>query len=107
MTGSNGGGATGLVLVRGMDPGEIEPGDDIDQEEDQVILRELGGRGAGLLSVELGVPRAIGFGASSAHDRPRMRMEEIDRVRPLMLKRPGRQNHHDPQNRQAVSGTAS
>ena len=44
-----------------MDPGEVEPGDDIDEEEDEVILRKSGGRGMGLLGVEFGAPGAISF----------------------------------------------
>ena len=37
-------GVAGLVLVGGMDAEKVELGDDIDQVEDQVIVRELGGR---------------------------------------------------------------
>ena len=74
-------GAAGLVLVDGMDRGEIELGDDIEEEEDEVILRELGGRGVGLVGVEFGGPGTIGFAARGVHDRSRMRMGEINRVR--------------------------
>ena len=49
-------GAAGLVLVGGMDLGKIELGDDVDQEADQVILRELGGRCVGLVGVTFGCP---------------------------------------------------
>ena len=90
-----------------MDLGEIEPGDDIDQEEDEVIVGELAGRGVGLLGVEFGSPGTIGLGARGSHDRPRMRIEEIPDVRSLIVKRLSRQNHQDPGNRQAVSWTAS
>lgn len=90
-----------------MDRGEIELGDDVDEEEDQVIVRQLGGRGVGLLGVEFGSPGTIGFGASGTHDRPRMRLEEINPVRPLMRKQISRQNHQDPQNQQAFSWSAS
>ena len=82
-----------------MDLGEIELGNDIDQEEDQVIVRELGGRCVGLVGVKFGSPGTIGFPTSGVHDRPRLRIEEINQVRALMLKRPDRQNHQDPQNR--------
>ena len=58
-TGHHGGiegrGAAGLVLVEGIDPGEVEVGDDIEEEEDEVVLRELGGGGVGLLGVGFGV----------------------------------------------------
>jgi hypothetical protein len=59
-----------------MDPREIERGDDIDQEEHEVVLRELGGGGVGLLGVELRCPRAIRFGAGWVHDRSHVRMGE-------------------------------
>ena len=86
MAGSKGGGAAGLVLVAGMDRGEIERGDDIEEKEDEVILRELGSGGVGLLGVEIGGPGAIGFAARGVHDRSRMRMGVISRVRASMLK---------------------
>src|SRR5271167_2555004 len=74
--GIEGRGAAGLVLVGGMDPREIERGDDIDQEEHEVVLRELGGGGVGPLGVELRCPRAIRFGAGWVHDRSHVRMGE-------------------------------
>ena len=55
--GVEGRGAAGLVLVAGVELGEVEPGDDIEEEEDQVILRELGGGCVGLVGVGLGGPR--------------------------------------------------
>jgi hypothetical protein len=55
--------AAGLVLVGGMDLGETGRGEDIDQEEYQVIVRELGGRRVGLLGIEFGCPGTIGFAA--------------------------------------------
>src|ERR1700682_4641948 len=79
-------GAAGFVLVEGMDRGEIEPGDDIEEEEDEVILRELGGGGVGLLGVEIGGPGAIGFAARGVHDRSRMRIGVISRIRAPSLK---------------------
>ena len=69
-------GAGGLVLVGGMDLGKIELGDDVDQEEDQVILRELGGRCVGLVGVKFGCPGTIGFGTRRVHDRSQVRMGE-------------------------------
>ncbi len=59
-----------------MDLGEIELGDNIDQEEDQVILRELGGRCVGLVGVKFGCPGTIGFGTRRVHDRSQVRMGE-------------------------------
>jgi hypothetical protein len=64
-----------------VDLGEVEPGDDIEEEEDQVILRELGGGCVGLVGVGLGVPGTIGFAARRAHDGSRMRIGEVSRVR--------------------------
>jgi len=93
MAGSNGGGAAGLVLVDGMDRREIELGDDIEQEEDEVILRELGGGGVGLLGVEFRGPGTIGFAARRVHDRARMRIGKRKRVRAPMLEGFGLQNH--------------
>ena len=69
-------GPAGLVLVGGMDLGKIELGDDIDQEEDQVILRQLGGRCVGLVGVKFGCPGTIGFGTRRVHDRSQVRMGE-------------------------------
>ena len=76
MAGSRGVSAAGLVLVGGMDLGEIELGDNIDQEEDQVILRELGGGCVGLVGVKFGCPGTIGFGTRRVHDRSRVWMEQ-------------------------------
>jgi len=42
-----------------MDRSEIELGYDIEEEEDEVILRELGGGSVGLLGVEFGGPGTI------------------------------------------------
>ena len=73
MAGSKGG-RRGSRLGRGHGSGEIELGDDIEEEEDEVILRELGGRGVGLVGVEFGGPGTIGFAARGVHDRSRMRI---------------------------------
>lgn len=69
-------GTAGLVVVGGMDLGEIELGDNIAQEEDQVLLRELGGGCVGLVGVKFGCPGTIGFGTRRVHDRSRVWMEQ-------------------------------
>jgi len=60
-----------------MDLGEVELGDGIEEEEDEVILRELGGGRVGLLRIEFGVPGTIGFAARRMHDRSRMRIKKL------------------------------
>jgi hypothetical protein len=89
-----------------MDRSEIELGYDIEEEEDEVILRELGGGSVGLLSVEFGGPGTIGFAARRVHDRARIWKGRMNQVRAPMLKAFRPQNHCDPKNRQAVSWTA-
>jgi hypothetical protein len=64
-------------LVEGVDRREIELGDDIQEEEDEVILWELGGGGVGLVGITFGIPRAIGFASGSVHGSSRMRIGKI------------------------------
>ena len=56
---------------------EIELGDDIQEEEDEVILWELGGGGVGLVGITFGIPRAIGFASGGVHGSSRLRIGKI------------------------------
>jgi hypothetical protein len=64
-------------LVEGVDRREIELGDDIQEEEDEVILWELGGGGVGLVGITVGIPRARGFASGGVHGSSRMQIGKI------------------------------
>ena len=60
-------GTTGFLLIERIETAHIQLGHRIQQDEDQIALRQLGLRAMGLLSIALGLPRPIRFPGGLAH----------------------------------------
>jgi hypothetical protein len=61
--------AAGLALIGSVEGVEVELGDGVQEEEDEVALRQAVGGAKGLGGVGLGIPGAILLAAGSDHDR--------------------------------------
>ena len=60
-------GTPGFLLVGGVEAAQLQLGDRIEQEEDQVALGELGLRAMGFLPVALWLPGTVRFSTVLAH----------------------------------------
>ena len=58
-----------LVFGAGVDRGQVEGGDDLDEEEDQIAFGQFGQRTVVLVTIEVRMPRTVGFARDSVHDR--------------------------------------